>query len=81
LTGDAVQVIGVPAQTGFWDGAMLTEATVTGVTDTVELALTLAGEAQAAVLVITQLTTSLLLKVDVNEELLLPAFVPFTIHW
>lgn len=41
-----------------------------------------AGEAQAALLVITTLTKSLLFKVEeLNVARLLPALMPFTFHW
>ncbi len=58
-------------------GVTLGETTIDTLLD-----VAVAGEAQAALLVITTDTTSLLDNVvEVNKALLVPVLVPFTFHW
>ncbi len=83
LTGVAVKVTLVPVQIVVADAAMVTDGATEEVTVIVMALLVAVGvEAQAELLVITTVTTSLLFNVvEVKVALLVPALVPFTFHW
>lgn len=83
LTGVAVKVTLLPLHTVVAGVLIDTDGTTLGVT-VIRIALddTLVDDAQAALLVSWQETTSLLLRdVVVNVALFVPAFAPFTSHW
>lgn len=83
LTGLAVKVTLLPLHTVVVAVLILTDGTMDGVT-VIKSALLLAVElfTQAALLVNSQVTTSLLLSSDVVKEVLLvPALFPFIFHW
>lgn len=78
----AVKVTDPPAQIVVADAFTVTEGVTEPVTDMVMLLLvTVTGRAQLALLVSTQVTTSLLARVVVvNVALLVPALFPFILH-
>lgn len=82
FTAVAVNVTGIPAQIMLGDETMVIDGATVGVTVMViSLLVTVAGTAQVAFDVSTQLTIALLLKdAEVNVLLLPPAFAPLTIH-
>jgi hypothetical protein len=81
LVGAAVKVTALPGNND--DGCKLTAGTTEGDTVIVMLLeVAVADDKQLALLVITNVTTSLFANEDVvNTALLVPAFVPFTLHW
>ena len=83
FVGVAVKVTLVPAQIVVAEAETATEGVTTAFTVMVIPVLVAeAGEGQAALLVITTVTTSLLESVVVVKvALFVPAFTPFTFHW
>jgi len=82
LTGAAVNVTGVPSQILLSEATILIDGDTGAVTFRVTLLLvTLTGVAQAALLVIMQLTTSPLEKLlPLNVALLVPELLPLSNH-
>ena len=82
MTGTAVNVTGAPAQMLFAEATMLTEGVTRGITLTViALLATLTGVAQAALLVMVQLTMSPVAKsLPPNVALFVPALFPLSNH-
>ena len=85
MIGVAVNVIEEPAHEGFDPdvNAILTDGVTTVfIVIVMPLDVAVAGLAQAALEVITQVTTCPLVRDEVvNVALLVPAFVPSTFHW
>lgn len=82
MAGVAVKVTEVPAHMVVAEAPMVTEGTTVGLTVMVmALEVAVAGEAQAAVDVMTQVITLPLARVALTYVLLLPpTFAPFSFH-